>query len=51
MRVRCLAFLFVIVMEALGKMICTVASGSLLSSFSMGTRNDDRIDLSSSFCI
>jgi hypothetical protein len=38
--------LFVIVMEALGKMISTAVSGGLLSGFSVGTRNDGGIDIS-----
>jgi hypothetical protein len=36
--------LFIIVMEALGKMISAVVSGGLLSLFSMGIGNDGGID-------
>jgi len=38
--------LFVIVMEALDKKIFVAVSGDLLSSFSVGTRNDSGIDIS-----
>jgi hypothetical protein len=37
--------LFVIVMEALGRMIYVAMSGILLSGFSMGTRNVGGIDI------